>query len=79
MSLNYRQAVVNFCMACKKNDGFAVGQCTTYDCPLYLFRPNRNLLGKKAADFVPEVYEQQVIDQLNLHSIERTIDGFERD
>jgi len=79
MNLNYRKAIINFCMACKKNDAFAVGQCTTYDCPLHLVRPNRSLVGKPIEEFTPDRYEQQVMDQLNLHSLERTIDGTERD
>lgn len=79
MSVNYRQAVINFCLSCKKGDGFAVGQCTTTECQLYLVRPNRNLFGKQTTDFTPDTYEQQVTDQLNLHSLARTVYETERD
>lgn len=63
--MNYREAVYQFCMACKRQDAWAVGNCEILTCALYPVRPNQRLQGQRKEDLDMEVIEQDVVDQLN--------------
>lgn len=62
--MNYRQAVIDFCMSCREGDEWAVGNCEKVDCKLYSVRPNQRLKGTLKDDFDLDSCEQQVLDQL---------------
>jgi hypothetical protein len=59
-----RQAIDAFCLRCQQQDVFAVANCPTVECPLYLVRPNQLLMGKGVDDFDAETCVQAVEDAL---------------
>lgn len=67
--MNYRQAVIDFCMSCKEGDEWAVGNCDNTSCKLYLVRPNQRLKGTLQDDFDLDSLEQQVLDQLKFGAL----------
>lgn len=61
-----REAVNRFCLACKSNDVWAIGNCETEDCQLHPVRPNQALKGKQPLDYDLEELQQSALDALHL-------------
>jgi hypothetical protein len=64
-----REAINTFCLQCKQQDVWAVGNCTKTECALYLVRPNQVLLGKSEDDYDQEEVRQEVLDALQFSGL----------
>ena len=73
LAITIRQAVDEFCLQCRGNDPFAVGNCERESCPLWPVRPNRSLQGLTPLDFDCDDATQEVLDALDLDYIERQL------
>ena len=60
-----RQCVTNFCLQCKNQDVWAIGNCAKEECPLHPVRPNKVLLGKTPDDYDLDELQQSVLDALH--------------
>lgn len=60
-----RDCVTQFCLECKENDIWAIGNCAKEECPLHPVRPNKSLIGKQPDDYDLDELQQSVLDALN--------------
>ncbi len=69
MKPTLRQCIDRFCLNCKSNDVYAVGNCAKEECALWSVRPNQSLLGQSDEDDDPEETKQEILDALEFHGL----------
>ncbi len=62
--MSLRKAINAFCLECRHDDVFAVGNCEKTECKLHSVRPNQVLQGKVQESYDLSELKQSALDAL---------------
>ena len=65
----YAACIRNFCLKCKQNDAWAVGNCAAIECALHPVRPNQSLCGQPMVAWETEDCTDQVLAHLEARGL----------
>lgn len=67
------QAIRLYCLQCRHQDEWAVGNCDRSYCPLHSVRPNQGLQGKQRDQYDLDELAQQVRDNLDFDGLKEIL------
>lgn len=67
------QAIRLYCLQCRCQDEWAVGNCESCECPLHSVRPNQGLFGKQRDQYDLDELAQQVRDNLDFDGLKEIL------
>ncbi len=62
--MSLRNAINAFCLECRHDDVFAIGNCENTECKLHAVRPNQVLHGKVQESYDLSELKQSALDAL---------------